>query len=136
MMQIGISMFMKLPLQPFTKPFTNSFKNKHISNDTLFDTQAPPLRKCASNISGGPRRQMACTVQAPQTWEERDSTHHHLLEVTSETVTVPELRQKLLYTNPSGWWWWWWWYRIGLPRTVRGSKAKTSRRAQTNATLR
>ena len=35
----------------------------------------------------------------------RDSIHRHLLEVISETATVPELRQKLLYTTPSGWWW-------------------------------
>ena len=32
--------------------------------------------------------------------------HHHLLQVTFETASVPELRQKLLYTTPSGWWWW------------------------------
>ena len=54
----------------------------------------------------------------------RDSIRHHLLEVTFETATVPELRQKLLYTTPSGWWWWWWWrwwwwYRIGLPNITR-----------------
>ena len=41
-----------------------------------------------------------------------DSIHHRLLEGTFETANVPELRQKLLYTTPSGWWWW---YRIGLP---------------------
>ena len=35
----------------------------------------------------------------------RDSIHHHLPEVIVETATVPELRQKLLYTTPSGWWW-------------------------------
>ena len=35
----------------------------------------------------------------------RDSLHHHLLEVMFETATVPELRQTLLYTTPSGWWW-------------------------------
>ena len=35
----------------------------------------------------------------------RDSIHHHLLEVTSETATVLELRRKPLYTTPSGWWW-------------------------------
>ena len=35
----------------------------------------------------------------------RDSIHHHLLEVIFETATVPESRQKLLYTTPSGWWW-------------------------------
>ena len=39
----------------------------------------------------------------------RDSIHHHLLEATSETANVLELRQKLLYTTLSGWWWWWWW---------------------------
>ena len=32
----------------------------------------------------------------------RDSTHHHLLEAISETAKVLELRQKLLYTTPSG----------------------------------
>ena len=37
----------------------------------------------------------------------RDSIHHHLLEVTFETANVLGLRQKLLYTTPSGWWWWW-----------------------------
>ena len=42
----------------------------------------------------------------------RDSIHHHLLEVSFETATVPELKQKLLSTTPSGWWW----YRIGLPK--------------------
>ena len=31
--------------------------------------------------------------------------HHHLLEAISETANVLELRQKLLYTTPSGWWW-------------------------------
>ena len=35
----------------------------------------------------------------------RDSIHHHLLEVTFGTATVSELRQRLLYTTPSGWWW-------------------------------
>ena len=35
----------------------------------------------------------------------RDSIHHHLLEVTFETATVPESRQKLLDTTRSGWWW-------------------------------
>ena len=34
-----------------------------------------------------------------------DSIHHHLLEAVSETANVLELRQKLLYTTPSGWWW-------------------------------
>ena len=34
----------------------------------------------------------------------RDSIHHHLLEVIFETATVPELRQTILYTTPSGWW--------------------------------
>ena len=34
----------------------------------------------------------------------RDSVHHHLLEAISETANVPELRQKLLYTTPSGCW--------------------------------
>ena len=33
----------------------------------------------------------------------RDSMHHHLLEVAVERQ---KLRQKLLYTTPSGWWWW------------------------------
>ena len=37
----------------------------------------------------------------------RDSIHRHLLEAVSETANVLELRQKLLYTTPSGWWWWW-----------------------------
>ena len=36
----------------------------------------------------------------------RDSIHHHLLGAISETADVLELRQKLLYTTPSGWWWW------------------------------
>ena len=36
-----------------------------------------------------------------------DSIHHHLLEVTSETANVQELKQKLLYTTTSGWWWCW-----------------------------
>ena len=36
----------------------------------------------------------------------RDAIHHHLLEATSETTNVLELRQQLLYTTPSGWWWW------------------------------
>ena len=40
----------------------------------------------------------------------RDSIHHHLLETISETANVLELKQKLLYTIPSGWWWWWWWW--------------------------
>ena len=35
----------------------------------------------------------------------RDSIHHHLLEAVSESANVPELRQKLLYTTPSGLWW-------------------------------
>ena len=35
----------------------------------------------------------------------RHSVHHHLLEVTFETATVLEMRQKLLYTTPSWWWW-------------------------------
>ena len=34
-----------------------------------------------------------------------DSIHHHLLDVNLEIATVPELRQKLLYTTLSGWWW-------------------------------
>ena len=34
----------------------------------------------------------------------RDSIHHHLLEAIPETANVLELRQKLLYTTPSGWW--------------------------------
>ena len=38
-------------------------------------------------------------------WQKRDSIHHHLQEVTCETATVLEWRQKLLYTTPSGWWW-------------------------------
>ena len=29
---------------------------------------------------------------------------HHLPEVIVETAAVPELRQRLLYTTPSGWW--------------------------------
>ena len=33
----------------------------------------------------------------------RESIHRHLLEVICETATVPELRQKLLYTTPPGW---------------------------------
>ena len=41
----------------------------------------------------------------------RDSIHHHLLEAISETAKVLELRQKFLYTTPSGWWWWWWWIK-------------------------
>ena len=35
----------------------------------------------------------------------RDSIHHHLLEGTFETATVLELREKPLYSAPSGWWW-------------------------------
>ena len=35
----------------------------------------------------------------------RDSIHHHLLEVTSETATAPDLRRKPLYATPSGWRW-------------------------------
>ena len=50
----------------------------------------------------------------------KDSIHHHLLlEVPFETAIVLELRQKPLYTTPSGWWWcwwcwwcWWWWWCI------------------------
>ena len=38
-------------------------------------------------------------------WEERFYTPYHLLEVTFETANVLELRQKLLYTTPSGWRW-------------------------------
>ena len=38
----------------------------------------------------------------------RDSTHHQLLEAISESGNMLELRQRLLYTTPSGWWWWWW----------------------------
>ena len=38
-----------------------------------------------------------------------DSIHHHLLQTISETATVLELKQKLLYTTSSEWWWWWWW---------------------------
>ena len=34
-----------------------------------------------------------------------DSIHHHHLKGNFETATVPELRQKPLYTTPSGWWW-------------------------------
>ena len=34
----------------------------------------------------------------------RDSVHHDLLGVISETATVPEFRQQLLYITPSGWW--------------------------------
>ena len=30
----------------------------------------------------------------------RDSVYHHLLEATSETATVPELRQRILHTPP------------------------------------
>ena len=36
----------------------------------------------------------------------RDSMHHPLLETVSETASVLELRQRLLYTTPYGWWWW------------------------------
>ena len=36
----------------------------------------------------------------------RDSIHHHLLEAMYEATYMLELRQKLLYTTPSGWWWW------------------------------
>ena len=36
----------------------------------------------------------------------RDSRHHHLLEAMSGTANVLALRQRLLYTTPSGWWWW------------------------------
>ena len=32
----------------------------------------------------------------------RDSIHHHLLEVSFETATIPELRQQLLYTTLLG----------------------------------
>ena len=32
----------------------------------------------------------------------RDSIHYHLLEAISETATVLKLRQKLLYSTPSG----------------------------------
>ena len=35
----------------------------------------------------------------------RDPVHHRLLETISETATVLELKQQLLYTTPSGWWW-------------------------------
>ena len=35
----------------------------------------------------------------------RDSMYHRLLEVISETATVLESRQKLLYITPSRWWW-------------------------------
>ncbi len=31
--------------------------------------------------------------------------HHHHLKGDFETATVLELRQKPLYTTPSGWWW-------------------------------
>ena len=34
----------------------------------------------------------------------REILYHHLLEAISETATVLELRQQLLYTTPSGWW--------------------------------
>ena len=34
------------------------------------------------------------------------SIHRHLQEVTFETTSVLELRQKLLCTTPSGCWWW------------------------------
>ena len=37
----------------------------------------------------------------------RASIHRHPLEAISETATVLELRQRILYTTPSGWWWWW-----------------------------
>ena len=43
----------------------------------------------------------------------RDPIHHHLLETISEAANVLELRQKLLYTTPSGWWKV---YKIALPR--------------------
>ena len=38
-------------------------------------------------------------------WEERFHIHHHLLDTMFEADTVPDLRQKPLYTTPSGWWW-------------------------------
>ena len=35
----------------------------------------------------------------------REILYHHHLEATFETATATELRQKTLYTTPSGWWW-------------------------------
>ena len=53
-----------------------------------------PLRQECSRGSNGVERRKT------------DSTHH-ILEAISETATVLESGQKLLYTAPSGWWWWW-----------------------------
>ena len=55
-------------------------------------------RSCAVQCEGDRVRVKAYDVG------KRDSIH--LLEVIFETATVPELRQQLLYTTPSGWWRW------------------------------
>ena len=52
-----------------------------------FERETPSWESQAGNISG-----------------KRDSIHHHLPDAISETANVLELRQKLLYTTPSGWW--------------------------------
>ena len=56
-------------------------------------------------------------------WEDgkRDSIHHRLIE---EILRLSELRQRHLYTTPSGWWWWGGGggggvCRIGLPRRTQ-----------------
>ena len=54
---------------------------------------------------GAPLRGVTRGARARAEAGKRDSINHHLLEVTFETETVPELRQKLLYTTPSGWCW-------------------------------
>ena len=53
-------------------------------------------------LTGHPR---ASQARAAYILWKSDSIHHHLLEVTCETANVLELKQKLLYTTPSGWWW-------------------------------
>ena len=58
------------------------------------------MMQCNGNSTHGLRM-----APDPKVVGKRDSIHHHLLKVTLETATVPELRQKLLYTTPSGWWW-------------------------------
>ena len=66
-----------------------------------------PLRSVGAPESSSPRCTNIVRVCAVHKTGKRDSIHHHLLDVILETATVPELRQKLLHTNLSGWWWWW-----------------------------
>ena len=93
--------------------------------------EAGRIRKGRQKCPGGlQRRGGSTTGRRPyEVLTGRRDSMHHLLEVIFEAETVPDLRQKPLYTTPSGWWWWWWWWwwcieSVFRVQTLAGAAAK------------